>query len=326
MKLNKKLLLLFLVVILVCTLGFNHLFKQRTVSAETAVQVQTPAIPAAIPLLWMEESGELEGLIDLEINLSPDHQRALSLISKEQVDMIVTGANVGAKAYNQGIDLSLLNINTWGIDYLLTNDFKADDWSDLEGRSLSLPLKGGPLDFLARYLMKKNGVNPEDVEIVYRPLPNGARYFMTGKVDAIILPEPLVTVNLKNNEDAVLSFDIQEEWAEFNEGEDRIPFVGLFVSNKFAKENKRETEMINGLYMKGIDWVNENPEEAAKLAAEHFDNSAPVMEESLSRVNLDYFNEKETNNLIDKYFRQMLEMYPDLLGGEMPDENFYFQP
>jgi len=310
---------------LLITLILVPMVTTNSVQAEsTKLKVQSPPIPAALPLLWIEKTGQMEDLIDLEINLSPDHQRALTLINKNQIDMMITGVNVGAKAYNKGMNLELLNVNTWAIDYLLTNDFKAEDWEDLKGKTLSLPLKGGPLDFLARYFLNKNDLNPEeDVNIVYRPLPNGARYFMAGKVDSIILPEPLVTVNLLKNENAVLSMDIQKEWAKYNDGDERIPFVGLFVSNKFAENHPQKTKVLNGLYIKGLEWVNNNPEKAAELGAENFNLAKPVLLKSFSRINLNYYSDTETRKLTDNYFSQMLEMYPELLGGKMPDENFY---
>ena len=294
-------------------------------AAPTKVKIQSPPVAASLPLLWIEETGQLEDLVDLDIRLSSDHQRALTLINKNEIDMMVTGVNVGAKAYNKGINLNLLNVNTCGIDYLLTNDFKAENWSDLKGKTLSLPLKGGPLDFLARYFLENNGLDPEsDVDLIYRPLPNGARFFMTGQVDSIILPEPLVTVNLLNNKNAHLSLDIQKEWGKLHNGDERIPFVGLFVSEDFVYDYPQKTKLLNGLYMKGIEWVNNNPEEAAKLASKHFDMPAKILQKSFERVNLNYYAESETRELVDLYFSEILEMYPELLGGKMPNENFYY--
>jgi hypothetical protein len=99
-------------------------------------------------MAWVEhtrlKNGAL-GEINLEIQVSPDHQRGIALIAQNEIDLLVTGVNVGAKAYNKGIDLKLVNTNVWGIDYLLA-DFPAECWSDLEGKTLSVPLLGGRED------------------------------------------------------------------------------------------------------------------------------------------------------------------------------------
>src|SRR6056297_3992318 len=216
MKLAKgNITVVMLSLVLILTLLFGGVVN----AAPKEVVIQTPPVPAALPLLRLQKTGELDNFLKFDVKISPDHQRAISLISKNEIDFMVTGVNVGAKIYNKGIDVKMVNVNTWAIDYLLTNGFKAESWSDLKGKTLSLPLKGGPLDFLARYLLKANEVDPEEVKLIYRPLPNGAKYFMTGEVDSIILPEPLVSKTLTQNSNSYLSFDIQKEWAKLNQGD-----------------------------------------------------------------------------------------------------------
>ncbi len=287
------------------------------------VNVQAPTVPAAIPFLWMQDEGKIPSAVDFNLTLSSDHQRGMSLISQNEIGFLITGSNVAANAYNRGIDLKMLNINTWAIDYLLTNNFKADNWDDLKGKSLALPLQGGPLDFLARYLLAENNINPEEVNLVYRALPGAAQYFMAGNVDAIILPEPLVTVTLAKSDQAVLSLDIQKEWAEIH-GDERIPFVGLFVNGKFAEDNPQFVEIFNGLYKQGVSWVNENPAEAADLAAANFDMPAPILKKSMQRVNLNIYSDQESKEITELYLSEILEMYPEMLGGSMIDEEFYY--
>jgi len=308
---------LLLIILLSCVLTIP-------VFAAKKVRIQTPPVASALPLLWMQETGKLAGLVELDVIISPDHQRALALIAKDEVDMIVTGVNVGAKVYNKGVKLKLMNVNIWAVDYLLSNDPTIESWEELQGKSLSLPLRGGPLDFLARYFMQENGVNLEDVNIVYRPLPGAARYFMTGNVDTIILPEPLVTVTLAKSKKAELALDLQKEWGKLHDGDERIPFVGLLVSDKFVSKYPQLAKAINGMYMKGIEWVNENPEMAAKLGAKYFDIPPKILQTSFQRVNLNYFSQEENRKLVEEFFTEIMKIYPEMLGGKMPDEEFYF--
>lgn len=293
-------------------------------AAAKEINVQAPTIPAALPFLWMQEEAELPEAVELNINLSSDHQRGISLLAQNDIDFLVTGSNLGANAYNRGINLKMLNVNTWGIDYLLTDGFKAENWDDLKGKDLVLPLQGGPLDFLARYLAAENGLDPEsDLNLVYRALPGAAQLFMAGEFDAIILPEPLATVSLSKRESAELSMDIQKEWAKIH-GDQRIPFVALFVNGSFAEEYSQFTDIVDGYYKRGVEWVNNNPDAAAQLASKHFGMPAPVLKKSYSRVNLNIYSDAESRELTELYFGEMLNMYPDLLGGSLPDEEFYY--
>ncbi len=321
-QLTRVVSILVLLILLVSILSISAFAARK-------VKVQTPAIAAALPLLWMQESGKLDGIVDLEITISPDHGRALSLLAKDELDLVITGVNVGAKFYNKGVNLKLMNVNTWAVDYLLSNDPSIEGWEDLPGRTLLLPLRGGPLDFLARYFLQENGLNPADVKFVYRPLPGGARYFMGGKVDTIMLPEPLVTVTLAQSKkaelkEAELIIDLQKEWGKLHEGDDRIPFVGLFAGAEFIAENQQIAKAVNGMYKKGIKWVNENPEKAAELGAKYFDMPAKILQASFARINLNYYSQSENRELVNEFFSEIMKMYPEILGGKIPDEEFYF--
>lgn len=288
------------------------------------INIQSPTVPAALPFLWMEEKIDLPNALDLNIKLSSDHKRGISLLAKNDIDFLITGTNVGANAYNRGVDIKLINVNTWGIDYLLTNSFKAESWQDLKNKDLVLPLKGGPLDFLVRYLAEQNGLNPDrDLNLVYRSLPGAAQLFMAGKSDAIVLPEPLVTLTLNNSKNAVLSMDIQKEWAKIH-NDPRIPFVALFASTNFVEEYPQFTKIINAYYKKGVDWVKQNPEAAAELAAKHFSLPAPILKESLNRVELNIYSKQQSRDLTEIYFLEIFKVYPELLGGSLTDEEFYY--
>ena len=302
----------------------SFIFLAVLPAAAKEINVQAPPVPAALPFLWMQEEAELPAAVDLNINLSSDHQRGMSLLAQNDIDFLITGTNVGANAYNRGINLKMMNVNIWGIDYLLTNGFKAENWQDLKGKDLAIPLQGGPLDFLARYLAEKNGLDPEkDLNLVYRALPGGAQLFMAGQLDAIVLPEPLVTVSLARGASAEMSMDIQKEWAKIH-GDERIPFVALFANGDFTEEYPQFTDIINGYYKQGVDWVNNNPEAAAELASKHFNMPAPLLKKSYSRVNLNIYSDSESRELTELYFGEMLEMYPELIGGSLPNEEFYY--
>lgn len=296
---------------------------ERTDEIET-ITVQSLPTVSVLPVLWMDENNIMGDKVNIDVTISPDPQRAIALMGKSQIDMMVTGVNVGAKIFNKGIDVKLLNANIWAIDYLLTSGFKANSWNDLKGKTLSLPLKGGPLDFLARYFLIENGINLNEVELIYKPLSAGAKTFQLGKIDSIILPEPLVTVTLKKTENAYLSLDMQKEWAKLHDGENRIPYVGLFVRGKYASENRDLIERFNENYKKGVKWVNANPELAAKLAAKHFNMPAPIIQASFDRINLNCYPEDEAYKLIELYFNEIMKMYPKMIGGRLPNAYFYF--
>ena len=116
-------------------------------SAQEQVRVFGPPGFSVLPLIWAQETGALPG-VDLKIELSPDHQRSLNLLATDQADFLITGLNVGAKAYTRGIGIQLVNVNTWAIDYVVARDpqikkLGRSHWQASQlaaaGRTLGLP-------------------------------------------------------------------------------------------------------------------------------------------------------------------------------------------
>lgn len=324
---NKKKRLIYtalLMSLIVLVISGTLFATDRIENGKEKIIIQSPPTVGALPILWMIEDEILADQANIDIRISADHQQAISLIAQKHIEMMVTGVNVGAKVFNKGIDVRLLNTNIWAIDYLLTQGFEAESWADLKGKTLSLPLKGGPLDFLARYFLRENGVKLEDVSLVYKPLNSGAKTFQLGRLDSIILPEPLVTITLKSTENAHLSLDLQREWAKLHHGEDRIPYVGLFVRGDFAEDNSELVKSFNQYYKQGVDWVHNNPQQAAELAEQYFGMPAGLIKASFNRVNLNIYPDGETYMLIEMYFNEIMEMYPEMIGGKLPNEVFYF--
>jgi NitT/TauT family transport system substrate-binding protein len=291
--------------------------------ARVKLYIQSPPIVSAIPLFWMEEKGCLDEEIDFKVIVSSGHQAGLSLIDREEIQMLVTGVNVGARAYNAGIGINLLNVNVWGIDYLLTYGFKADNWKDLKGKTLCLPLKGGPLDFVVRYLIGKTEIGIEEINLIYKPLPQGAKYFQMGELDAIVLPEPLVTITLENTPQAKLSLDIQKEWAKYHQDDRRIPFVGLFASSTFLEQHPELTEEFRLLYLEGVRWANQNQKEAAELAGKYLKIPPDIFEEAFQRIHFECIASQESRDRVQGYLEEILKIYPELIYGRLPDEEFY---
>ena len=117
--------------------------------------------------------------------------------------------------------------------------------------------------------------------------------------------------------------DIQKEWEKIH-GDPRIPFVALFANSNFSQNNPQVTDTLSSYYNQGVKWVNNQPQQAAELASSHFEMPAPLLKKSFSRINLNIYPEKESRKLTELYFNEILKIYPDLLGGSLPDEEFYY--
>jgi NitT/TauT family transport system substrate-binding protein len=291
--------------------------------AAAPVRVLAPPVFSVLPFYWMEETGALPD-VKLEIALSPDHARNLNLAATGRGEFLVTGLNVGAKGYVKGMSLQLVNVSAWALDYVVARDPEVKGWADLIGKRVNLPLQGGPLDFLVQFLIAREGLQAEQFEFVYAPVPQAVQLFNMGQLDAVVLPEPQVTQLLQVNPQAVLAIDIQKEWAKWHKGEESIPYVGLFIHQGWAEQNKALAARVVQAYNRGIDWMNANPQAAAKLGARVMGLPEAVILQALSRTRLAVYDRARTKALVHEHLEEMMEFEPDLVGGELPDDGFYY--
>lgn len=291
-------------------------------SAAPRVRVLSSPVFSVLPFVWMQETGALSG-IDLQIELSPDHQRNLSLTATGQGEFLVTGLNVGAKAYAKGIALQLVNVNAWALDYVVARDSAMRNWADLRGKRIGLPLQGGPVDFLVQYLIDQEGLEAGQFDLIYAPVPQALQLFNLGQLDAVVIPEPQVSQLLAANPKAFLVLDVQKEWAKWHRGEEDIPYVGLFVGSAWAHKNPALAEQVAQAYAKGLAWMNANPEAASRLGAKVLGIDDGTIRQALKRTRFAVYDRARTKALSQEHLEEMLQFNPDLVGGKVPDDAFY---
>ena len=76
-------------------------------------------------------------------------------------------------------------------------------------------------------------------------------------------------------------------------------------------------------YSRSIEWVNENPGEAGKLAEKHgFGIPAAVAAQAVPRLNLRFLDAGKAEKVMEEYLRVLYTFAPNSIGGSLPDEDF----
>ncbi|NLY74672.1 MAG: ABC transporter substrate-binding protein [Firmicutes bacterium] len=244
-----------------------------------------------------------------------------------EVDIAALPINTAAILYNKGASIQIAAVIGWGVMYLV-GDSKVRDWADLKGQTVSAPAKGAVPDLLFRYLLSKNGLNPEeDLTINYVGSPvELAQLIASGAGSLAVLPEPWVTQVMERNPKLQVLLDFQREWQRIEKQGQTYPQTCIAVNRKFAESNR---EFVR-LYLEELDgaigWLNRNPESAGLLAEKHVQISAGAVKKGLARCNLRFENALTARPEIDRFLLRLSELAPDAIGGKLPDEKFYYQP
>lgn len=299
------------------------------IGSDTRVRVIMPTGLPAISMAEMIEGGafELPGYqVEYDILESPDLM-AGKLISGD-AELAIVSTNLAIKLYNKGVDVKYGGGVVWGILYLISQE-EADDWQALKGKEIYALGRGLTPGIVLRYLLTKNGLNPDkDVKIHYvNNATELASAFLVGKSSYSLIPEPALSMVLKKKLDTRIMFDLQKEWASGTGTSSSYPQASLIAVGGFATREPEFVRKFMTAFGVAIDKVNANPQHAAQLASRYLKiPDAPVIATAIPRSNLKWVGAADARLPLEKYFEILYAHEPDVLGGKMPDENFYLEP
>jgi ABC-type nitrate/sulfonate/bicarbonate transport systems, periplasmic components len=298
-------------------------------SEKVLVNIAALQGPTSIGMIKMIEDKPLLGQnVEANYQVAPSPDIMVSKLLKKEVDFAIIPTNLAAKIYNKGIDYKLAAMSTWGVLYLVGNETGLKEWNDFKGKTINSIGKGTTPDFLLRYLMERNGLNPEkDIIIDYSmEQVELAEALIANKVKLALLPEPFVTMTMTKNNDIAIIMNLQDEWNKITD--EKIPFAqsGLAVSGEFAQKYPDIVVKVLEEYQKSISWVNNNPGEASLLVEKHnIGIKTEIAEKAIPRCNQRYEDAQSVKEAVNTYLKLIYNFSPNDIGGKLPDENFYYK-
>ena len=322
----KKLLLLFTLLLSFASAG-EKLDK---------IIIAGPPANVSHPVFKMIEEGALSAYADkvkFVMWKNPDQLRAM-IINKE-VDFVAVPTNVASILYNKKQPVKMLNVSVWGILKILSRDEKIEHLEDLKGFELVVPWRGDMPDIVLRSIMKKKGLDKRDIKLIYVSNPmDAAQQLILRRADNILLPEPATSMVMRKTKSFPVniiaptvfrSVDLQSDWGDVYQREGKIPQAGMAVVGDMI-EKKEIVKAFEEAYVKAMEWYKNHPEEAGKMVAENIDMFDPdAITDSISFVQLDVKKAIEVKDELDFFFNVLKEENPKIIGGALPDENFYIQ-
>lgn len=298
-------------------------------SSNDKVNVGALRGPSSIGMVRLIQSNKeiKDGKFSYEIVASPDIMT--TRILSGETDIAVLPTNVAAKLYNKGAEIRMAAIVGGGVLYLVSNknfEINKGDWNALKGKKIQLIAKGSTPDVAFRYLAEKNGLDiAKDMTTDYSfDQIELAQMMIAGNANIGMLPEPFVTSSLKSNDDLEIIMDIQEEWGKTSK-QDILPQTCLIIREELINNDPYAIDGFVKEYNDSIDWANNNPKDAGKLAEEfEIGIKEAIAEEVIPRCNLMFKSGENAKNIIIDYLDILNQFSPDDIGGKIPSEEFYY--
>ena len=189
----------------------------ETSAETTALRVaglKGPTTMGLVNLLSMEEDGTASMDYDLQLYGAADE--IVPLLMKGELDMAAIPANLAATLYQKTEGgIQAVAVNTLGVLYVVEKGGDTiQSMADLAGRTILSTGKGTTPEYVLRYLLAQNGIDPDkDVTIEYYSEATEVTAQMANTEDAIaVLPQPYVTAAGLQDDTLRVALDLTEEW------------------------------------------------------------------------------------------------------------------
>lgn len=332
----KKILILILSIVLIFSfVGCTEQPPEEEPTPPLDIKIAGLKGPTSIGMIKMiDEQATLGDNVAASYDIVPTPDTLVSKLLNGEYDFATLPTNVASIIYNKKGEYQVAGIPIWGVLYVVTNGVDINDWSDFNGNTVYPFAQASTPDVTFKYLLKQNGIDPEkDVTFDYSfQQAELAQALIAGQVTIAVLPEPFVTSALMKNPDLTIAMDLQEEWKAAHAtssvlpAEASYPMTAIVVKKEFAEAHPEIVETFLNSYDASIKWVNENPGDASFLVEKHeIGLSAPAAEKAIPRCNMNLIKASAAKDIITFYLNVLNDFSPQIIGGSMPDENFYVQ-
>ena len=284
-----------------------------------------PTAMGLVKLMQESENGETSGN-DYTFTLAGSADEVTPALIKGELDMACVPANLAAVLYNKTEGaLEVLAVNTLGVLYIVENGESVQSIADLKGQTIVAAGKGSTPEYVLRYLLAQNGIDPDnDVTIDWKSEHSECVAAMaSGQAAIALLPQPFVTVAQSKIEGLRMALDLNAEWDALDNGSGLI--TGVIVARReVVEENPAAVNEFLKEYAASVDWVNANTADAAALIGEYGIVDAAVAEKALPYCNIVCLTGADLLEALPGYLEVLYNANPAAVGGEMPDNSFYF--
>lgn len=324
---KKKILLLLLAAVLLLLPACGATAKGM--SAEGPVRIaglKGPTTMGLVNLLDMEQQGT--AALDYDLQLYSTADEIVPGLIKGELDMAAIPANLAAALYQKTKGgIQVMAVNTLGVLYVVEKGDTVHSMADLAGRTILSTGKGTTPEYLLRYLLEKNGLDPDkDVKIQYcSEATEVTAQMAAAQKDAIaVLPQPYVTAAGMKDPSLRVALDLTAEWDKVSDSQ--LVTGVTVVRTQYAQEHPDVVEAFLQEYAQSVRTANTDLDRTAALCEQQgVVAKAAIAKKALPACNIVCRTGDEMQKDVSAYLSVLCAADPAAVGGKLPDEGFYWK-
>jgi len=291
----------------------------------SVMALKGPTAMGMVKLIEDSAQGKTAGKYNFSIVGTADEITAK--IVKGEVDIAAVPCNLASVLYNKtNGSITVTNINTLGVLYIVENGTTINSVKDLKGKTIYSTGKGTTPEYTLNYILKANGLDPEkDVNIVYKSEATEVAAMLEQDTAAVaMLPQPYVTTVITKNKNLRIALDISEQWNKVSSNGSGLVTGVLIIRNDVLKNKKDLVNKFLDEYKASTQYTNNNIAEASTLIEKNGIVTAAIAKTAIPKCNITYIDGSEMKSKISGYLKVLYDQNPASVGGKLPDDNFYY--
>ncbi len=301
----------------------------KGMSAEGPVRIaglKGPTTMGLVNLLDMEQQGT--AALDYDLQLYGTADEIVPGLIKGELDMAAIPANLAAALYQKTKGgIQVMAVNTLGVLYVVEKGDTVHSMADLAGRTILSTGKGTTPEYLLRYLLEKNGLDPDkDVKIQYcSEATEVTAQMAAAQKDAIaVLPQPYVTAAGMKDPSLRVALDLTAEWDKVSDSQ--LVTGVTVVRTQYAQEHPDVVEAFLQEYAQSVRTANTDLDRTAALCEQQgVVAKAAIAKKALPACNIVCRTGDEMQKDVSAYLSVLCAADPAAVGGKLPDEGFYWK-
>lgn len=264
---------------------------------------------------------------DFSVTMAGTADEIVPQLTQGNFDIALVPANLAAVLFarTQG-GVQVVDVNTLGVLQIVENGTSVNSIADLAGRTIYSTGRGTSPQYVLEDLLRANGIDPATgVTIEYLSESTELVNALANRTDAVaVMPQPFVTILQTQQPSYRVALNLTEEWAKVHADSQLVTGVTV-VRTAFATEHPDAVAAFLADHAASVDWVNENPAEAAPLIVETgiVPNTA-VAEKAIPACNLVHLAGSDAKSALSGYLQVLYDANPESVGGALPGDDFYY--
>ena len=285
--------------------------------------IKGPTGVGMVSLMDQAKSGKASNNYTFTVASAPTE--VVPLLATGETDIAAVPTNLAATLYKKtNGNVKMLAVNTLGVLHILEKGETVNSVADLKGKTLYTSGQGSNPEYILRYVLEKNGLDPDkDLKIEFVASNDEiTAAVLSGKADLVMIAEPAATTVLKKAEGFRRALDISAEWDKVCETP--LMMGCVVVRADFLSEHEDAVKAFMKEYEKSIKACDDADATAALCESEGIIPSTAIAKDALAGCNITYVSGEDMKKGVSEYFKVLFDADPTSIGGELPPDDLFY--